>query len=400
MLQLVEKHHSPLEWSGVWLKLMFAVAKSGNPATASAMIEAKELRGREADEALALVQPELGVSAWKQLLSDALDTAVRRGDEGMADRLLQAEAWIGSAIEIAAIEWQWETVLVVLKHYVSRGAAAFCIDLTGEDDVGAAASTEPRPDLSDALELAAQMGVKKVVEALMCAGAKSEVALHAATRNTRLSAMKVILELSPVDVLNTDGTGQTPLHVASSIRTLKLLLSNGAHVNATDDQGRTPLHKAVDEWLDAEDADDWYPQGCVAALVEKGADLNAAEEDGQTPLHIATSRLNVRGVSELLWHGGVETIRDDMGLTARDATGVQYLPGDTRPTQIRLMLDNAPKDRAWRRRKLVLAARLVHTNEWVNLRVGPGGQDDKNLCWRLVADVAPNLVFEKIMGYV
>ncbi len=78
------------------------------------------------------------------------------------------------------------------------------------------------------------------------------------------------------------GNGMTALHYATqhaSEDCLRLLLENGARVNAINFNKETPLHHAV-----------LYGSSmCAKTLIEKGANFNAKDNIGRTPLHIAAA---------------------------------------------------------------------------------------------------------------
>ena len=88
------------------------------------------------------------------------------------------------------------------------------------------------------------------------------------------------------------------LHEASSSGNLniaKLLLNNGAGVNALDDRGGSPLYKASQSW-----------QFDVALLLLKsGADVNTRNKYNKTPLHEASAIGNIN-ISRLLLNAGAD----------------------------------------------------------------------------------------------
>jgi len=88
----------------------------------------------------------------------------------------------------------------------------------------------------------------------------------------------------------TNPKGGTPLHLAAehagNAKVIKVLVSMGANVNATEYSGGfTPLHIAtIYGRVDA-----------VEALISYGADVNAREVNGFTPLHMAAVSKNTAG---------------------------------------------------------------------------------------------------------
>ena len=76
--------------------------------------------------------------------------------------------------------------------------------------------------------------------------------------------------------------GSSALHWASSIDNsevgislIRLLLSHGLDVNASNRAGETPLHWAVD----------WIRPQIVDELIKQKAEVNAKDHEGNTPLH-------------------------------------------------------------------------------------------------------------------
>jgi hypothetical protein len=87
---------------------------------------------------------------------------------------------------------------------------------------------------------------------------------------------------------------------AKDIEKVKMLLANGADVNAKDDLGWTLLHRAA-----VQNAKD------VARLLRaKGANVDAKDDKGQTPLHVAAFK-NAKDVVELLLTDGADVNAKD-----------------------------------------------------------------------------------------
>lgn len=78
-----------------------------------------------------------------------------------------------------------------------------------------------------------------------------------------------------------DQTGSTALHLAayisSDVKFARLLVKNGATVDARSDDGRTPLMQAAL----------WKRNSTARFLIQQGADVNAHDNEGFTPLMFA-----------------------------------------------------------------------------------------------------------------
>ena len=127
--------------------------------------------------------------------------------------------------------------------------------------------------------------------------------------------MKLLMSLCLMLSMPALGFGEmTPLHVAAGfghVERIKLLLEEGADVNARDGYGQTPLHVAV-SYRNVE---------AVKVLLEAGADVNAKKtEDGETPLHDASSGPPVE-VVKVLVEGGCGCQRQGRGRTDAFASG-------------------------------------------------------------------------------
>lgn len=180
----------------------------------------------------------------------------------------------GTALAIAAAGGRTETVKLLL----AKGA-----------DVNAKAQSGETP-LYGAV---GYFGNKEVTELLIANGA--EVNAENPLKRTPLFAAVEAGNKATVEVLLANGadvnvkefpSSRTPLHYvglevarddSDCKEIIKLLLKEGAKVNAKDNGDRTPLHYLVEGGY----------KNCVEFIVGNGADVNAKTYRGQTPLHLA-----------------------------------------------------------------------------------------------------------------
>jgi ankyrin repeat protein len=115
------------------------------------------------------------------------------------------------------------------------------------------------------------------------------------------------------DVNGTAG-GMTPLHMACVFKKLEAaeyLLSKGALVDATDNDGETPLAKTITQ----------NKMDIINLLLSKGANPNLKNKKGETPLIAAVSYGKSYEMIEALYNaGGDITIKDGSGHTASQLT--------------------------------------------------------------------------------
>lgn len=194
--------------------------------------------------------------------------------------------------------------------------------------------------------------------------------LHVAAACGRVIIARLLL-YNGADPCLTNTAGQTPLHGAASANradTVELLDGAGVDVMARDNAGRTPLHAAACMGTPA----------TISALVGLGADIEAKGSIGHfTPLHEACARARQENVSELLNLGADETATDMLDQTPCDVVGGSSSEGldPDISALIRSMLCDAPKERTWRRRRLLLLLRwrqppLMHYTDLGQVALG------------------------------
>ena len=109
----------------------------------------------------------------------------------------------------------------------------------------------------------------------------SDAPLHAMVEKRHVSVLNVLIS-NGADVNATNNDGNSPLHLAArygSSSLVEFLAFEGADVNARNAVGDTPLHEAAR-----------YGQSAVAEfLISESADVNAANGDGDTPLQLAAA---------------------------------------------------------------------------------------------------------------
>jgi ankyrin repeat protein len=229
-----------------------------------------------------------------------------------------------------------------------------------------------RIDGETPLDMAAFYGHVRTVKTLMNAGAKSERALGSAFEGEHIPVIKAILDSGAETDREKLGdlfsrltySGSTSEYVYEA--TL-VLLQHGAPVNIDLGGGQTPLHEQVRE------------SNCLQAVVDLllrwGADETMLNEDGQTSADVLANN------SEL-------------------APAVAE--------RVRQLLDNAPKDRAWRRRGwlVMLRARTLKAGKAVVIpepkqsRGGGGSEGQEARLVDLIIRLEEEGVFRQVMAFL
>ncbi|XP_077297918.1 uncharacterized protein LOC143919459 [Arctopsyche grandis] len=140
---------------------------------------------------------------------------------------------------------------------------------------------------------------------LTSANSNGKSLLHNAVNGSNASAVIFFLERR-IKPNITDVNLRTPLHCAVLTNDLeeiaKLLIRNGADLNAADNFGCTPLHYAVEK-------SKYY---FAEMLIEEGADINARDKLGRTALH-KYPKNSIPFVNMMLKNGADVNILDKYG---------------------------------------------------------------------------------------
>ena len=191
----------------------------------------------------------------------ALHAAVLRGQVDLADALLARGAYPNAVVEHGTPGRRFSADYSIRHQTI--GANAFW--------------------------LAAQYGEPEILRALAEHGANPHVSPGSGTSS--LKAAIGVAYMSQENRRNRVGApkmdaadqGQLTLDLA------RIVLDLGVDVNQTDGRGNTPLHDAVRVGFES----------VVELLASHGADLNAMNEQGQTPLALAETSLPIPGTNGL-----------------------------------------------------------------------------------------------------
>jgi ankyrin repeat protein len=159
--------------------------------------------------------------------------------------------------------------------------------------------------------------------------------------------LEQILNQEPSLINLKDSLQNTPLHFAVSmytedgLKSVKLLLSRGADLNAKNKDESTPLHLVLVD--DREIGLNSYTIEITKLLISHKADLNARDKDGFTPIYMLlngyTSEFTLQLIQLLIDNGAKLNVRDDRNWTPLD-DAVSYSSQHHTEDIVKLLLDN------------------------------------------------------------
>ena len=356
--------------------LLGAAAEGGNHELVSAVLEAG------GSEDFDVVSGEWDMSA--------LHHAIAGGHLDAARVLMLAGADVG------LVDGRDRSAL----HYAVEGGH---LQLAGNVIIGGADPTAEDAEGDTPLHLAAAHDDTAFVGTLLRrgadVGAKNNEGwrpLHVAVKHDRVAVAEALLKAGANPNVR-DGKRKSPLMLARrSLSMTRILLAHGADLKVVDNLGYTALHRAAEmdeadviEALVEAGADVEAQSGGVSytvwggfkrltplhvaallcclrgisALLIAGADVNAVDRNDQTPLHLLCSRSVKRddpfstwsedqAADLLLRWGADETLTDNDGRTPK-----QLIKRAGTTKRLQKVLANAPADRAWRRRGMLVMCR-------------------------------------------
>lgn len=201
-----------------------------------------------------------------------------------------------------------ENVLKVVREFPESIMEKIQIVIDAGADVNAASCPTSLLPLAKAASLPNQ-GVQRQKQMLelwdndMNTGGKYCQSYFGPTPCNEVSTLeKKIARASFATVLEKNRLGRAPQY----LRTVKILLDNGAIIDKQDAFGQTALHLAAQN-----------PKGeslePLKYLIERGADINIRDNKGNTPLHIAFASENDDAVDILIKAGADTQIRNNAG---------------------------------------------------------------------------------------
>ena len=198
----------------------------------------------------------------------------------------------------------------IIRILLEKGADVWAIDQNGSTALHDACCPSYETIPSQTMEIA-KMLLKKGAD-VRALDNDGDTPLHRActgiNKEDRSKLVALLLEHG-ADLHARNNPLEVPLHRACSsafFDTVKLLLENGAQVEAKSIDGYTPLIYAANSECDSDED----VKKVVSFLLDKGNKVNARTDDGTTALHSACDNGHLETARLLLNHGAVLEAKD------------------------------------------------------------------------------------------
>eukprot|EP00752_Nemacystus_decipiens_P014762 g13143.t1 len=352
--------------------------------------------------------------AWAQWLGAPLELAAAQGDRVLALQLVAAGAVFGTAVHAAILGAHAGLATDLLEN----GALSSATDSDGRtplhvaadvnmpavvrtllgpppsgshDDQAAAAAAAATADVMNTLTynglspmyIAASKGSVESLRLMIDHGgvsmdtpnADGRTALHGAAREGKLEAIEMLVQAGASIEVVADRHGGTPLDdAASNVNRagITTLLKHGAAVEGSDQDPSSPLLRLGQSGRPT--------MAALLPLIRGGADVKARDVDDDTILHELCYRANaipdVVEMVELVLRMGADETATSYGFTPLGRL-LENNPAEAECVKcVRQLLENAPADRAWRRRGLMVLCRAFPGRVRLNLPPGTDGVAD------------------------
>ena len=155
-----------------------------------------------------------------------------------------------------------------------------------------------------------------------CKDENGDTLLILAIRYSRRKAIKILLD-NGADINATNQKGETALHRAliffSKLEIVKILVERGANINVTDNSGKTPFENILQDKVMRPRARKYDNESMkiIEYLVGNGADINKKSSSkeyykGYTALHFATREFDINLLKFLIRKGiDVNALNED-----------------------------------------------------------------------------------------
>lgn len=304
--------------------------------SAGADIEAKNTRENATALNIAASRGELEIA--KMLIKKGADVNAIKGSYMLImDDILDWEAFLASIkkhdnsatnriwelldenSEIIVMKWKPGDIPDINKKLTVINGINKILKMDGFYSRSAFENVKLRPDCTECLKKfiknPGQVNIEKINRILIESiypkiikkGTRKSTPLHEAVLNRHIKLVKLLLD-NGAEVNARDEDRETPLGVAADdgdLYILKLLISRGANINTKNSCGDTPLTEAAEEGhLDI-----------VKLLISSEANINSRDKYGYTPLHRAAEKGRKKIVEFLVSKGAGIDIRAKNGRT-------------------------------------------------------------------------------------